>query len=53
MVTVGGALNVPQAERTKAAEQNDRKGFIYMGTQKEISYFWRGIRLDLLAISQK
>ena len=53
MVTVGAALNVPQAERTTAAEQNDRKGFINMVTSREISYFWRGIRLDLLAISQK
>jgi hypothetical protein len=53
IVTVGAALVVPQAERTTAAEQNNKKCFINMGTLREISYFWSGIRLDLLVISQK
>jgi len=52
LVTVGAALNVPQAERTTAAEQNKKQSFINIGTSREISYFWRGIRLDLLVISQ-
>jgi hypothetical protein len=52
MVTVSAALVVPQAERTTAAEQNNKKCFINMGTSREISYFWSGIRLDLLVISQ-
>ena len=52
IVTVGAALNVPQAERTTAAEQNKKQSFINMGTSREISYFWSGIRLDLIVISQ-
>jgi hypothetical protein len=52
IVTVGAALNVPQAERTTAAEQNKKQSFINIGTSREISYFWSGIRLDLIVISQ-
>lgn len=52
IVTVGAALNVPQAERTTAAEQNKKQSLINIGTSREISCFWSGIRLDLLVISQ-
>jgi len=52
IVTVGAALNVPQAERTTAAEKNKKQGFINIGTSREMCDFWRGIRRDLLVISQ-
>jgi hypothetical protein len=47
IVTVGAALNVPQAERTTAAEQNKKQSFINIGASREISDFWRGISRNL------
>jgi biopolymer transport protein ExbD len=52
IVTIGAVLDVPQAERTTAIEQNRKQSFIKIDASREISYFWSGSRLDLLAISQ-
>jgi hypothetical protein len=45
-VTVGAALVVPQAERTRAAEQNNKQSFINMGTSTKPAI--SGVELNLI-----
>ena len=52
IVAVDSTLGVPQAQRITAEKQNNKKGFINMGTSRVISYFWRVDRLDMFVISQ-
>jgi hypothetical protein len=46
IVTVGAALVVPQAERTRAAEQNNKQSFINMGTSTKPAI--SGVELNLI-----